>query len=521
MIRFDSVTKLYRGAPRPALDGVSLEIGSGEFVFLVGASGSGKSSLLRLMLREEKPTTGEIHVLGQRLTSISNRKVPYFRRSLGVVFQDFRLLPNKTVHDNVAFTLQVIGKSRGFIQEAVPHVLSLVGLSEKAGNFPNELSGGEQQRVAIARAAVNKPAILLADEPTGNLDPNTSAGIMQVLELINASGTTVVMATHDVSIVDRMQKRVVELVGGRIIRDEEQAKYVTSALPVQDLPDVASDDQPGFVPVWARTATGPVAAPSVVPNRVAGDVTTGPVRTGTGPVPLFRQPEPEVQVEAPAAALHPQPYQQPSMPAPAYEAPAASVPFAPQRPAAEQQPYPPQAQPYATEQPYTPQPFAARASAPQPQAEQRPAPAARADEPGRERMDLRHAPAEQVPVWARDEPVQQPDVRRREARDRGSRLTGAIDTPGFGTELFTAPRHPDGSPGRGLDEDLAMTTGRWSLGETRPVTTIPPDIGNTGDPDGIIRRVGRHRTPAMENLDFVTGLGLRSSGQDDEVGPSS
>src|SRR3954471_16273975 len=182
MIRFDRVTKLYPGNSKPALGGVDVEILAGEFVFLVGASGSGKSSFLRLVLKEEKPSSGEIHVLGQRLTSISNRKVPYFRRSLGVVFQDFRLLPNKTVHDNVAFTLQVIGKSRGFIQEAVPHVLSLVGLAEKADNFPNELSGGEQQRVAIARAAVNRRAILLADEPTGNLDPNTSAGIMQVLE---------------------------------------------------------------------------------------------------------------------------------------------------------------------------------------------------------------------------------------------------------------------------------------------------------------------------------------------------
>ncbi|WP_375400000.1 cell division ATP-binding protein FtsE [uncultured Amnibacterium sp.] len=233
MIRFDSVTKTYRGGSRPALDGISLEIGSGEFVFLVGASGSGKSSLLRLILREDRPTTGEIHVLGQRLTTISARKVPYFRRTLGVVFQDFRLLPNKTVYANVAFTLQVIGKSRGFIQEAVPDVLRMVGLQDKARSLPNELSGGEQQRVAIARAVVNKPAVLLADEPTGNLDPTTSDEIMQVLATINASGTTVVMATHDVTIVDRMQRRVVELIDGRIVRDELEATYVTSAVPVQ------------------------------------------------------------------------------------------------------------------------------------------------------------------------------------------------------------------------------------------------------------------------------------------------
>ena len=225
MIRFDSVTKRYRGAPRAALDDVSLEIGSGEFVFLVGASGSGKSSLLRLMLREERPTSGEIHVLGQRLTSISSRKVPYFRRSLGVVFQDFRLLPNKTVFDNVAFTLQVIGKSRGFIHAAVPDVLGMVGLSEKAQNLPTELSGGEQQRVAIARAVVNKPAILLADEPTGNLDPTTSVGIMRLLDRINRTGTTVVMATHDSHIVDSMRRRVIELEGGKVTRDQSRGVY--------------------------------------------------------------------------------------------------------------------------------------------------------------------------------------------------------------------------------------------------------------------------------------------------------
>src|SRR6195952_1850282 len=253
MIRFDSVTKRYRGARRAALDDVSLEIGSGEFVFLVGASGSGKSSLRRLMPREERPTTGEIHVLGQRLPSISSRKVPYFRRSLGVVFQDFRLLPNKTVFDNVAFTLQVIGKSRGFIESAVPDVLGMVGLSEKAQNLPTELSGGEQQRVAIARAVVNKPAILLADEPTGNLDPTTSDEIMNVLARINEAGTTVVMATHDVTIVDRMQKRVIELVGGRIIRDEGGGTYVTSSIPIQRpaAQNVAPGDT-GSLPVWAR-----------------------------------------------------------------------------------------------------------------------------------------------------------------------------------------------------------------------------------------------------------------------------
>lgn len=233
MIRFTTVTKKYAGTARPALNGVDFEILRGEFVFLVGASGSGKSSCLRLMIKEDRPNIGSIHVLGQDLGTISSRKVPFFRRNLGVVFQDFRLLPNKTVFDNVAFTLQVIGKSRGFIQEAVPDVLKMVGLAGKAGRYPHELSGGEQQRVAIARAIVNKPALLLADEPTGNLDPATSAGIMALLERINASGTTIVMATHAADFVDRMQKRVIELVAGQIVRDEREAGYGnTAALPI-------------------------------------------------------------------------------------------------------------------------------------------------------------------------------------------------------------------------------------------------------------------------------------------------
>ena len=242
MIRFDEVTKVYRGNAKPALNGVSIEVLSGEFVFLVGASGSGKSSFLRLVLKEDRPNAGQIHVLGQDLGRISTRKVPYFRRSIGVVFQDFRLLPNKTVTDNVAFTLQVIGKSKGFISEVVPDVLAMVGLEGKGGRYPHELSGGEQQRVAIARAGVNKPAILLADEPTGNLDPTTSLGIMTLLERINQNGTTVVMATHDAGIVDRLQRRVIELVGGRVIRDERGGTYVTQAVPTirQDAPSGSS-----------------------------------------------------------------------------------------------------------------------------------------------------------------------------------------------------------------------------------------------------------------------------------------
>lgn len=225
MIRIENVTKQYPGNPRPALDHVSLEVEKGDFVFLVGASGSGKSSLMRLMLREDVATSGSVHVLGDNLATISSRRIPFFRRKLGVVFQDFRLLPNKTVSENIAFSLEVIGKSRGLIETAVPDVLNLVGLDGKGDRLPNELSGGEQQRVALARAIVNRPAILLADEPTGNLDPATSQGIMAVIDRINQAGTTVIMATHDKSIVNQMQRRVVELSQGVIVRDQRSASY--------------------------------------------------------------------------------------------------------------------------------------------------------------------------------------------------------------------------------------------------------------------------------------------------------
>ena len=225
MISIANVTKQYRGSARPALNDVSLEIAKGEFVFLVGASGSGKSSLLRLMLREDIPNSGTVHVLGEDLKRLSSRRVPHFRRKLGVVFQDFRLLPNKTVAQNIAFTLEVIGKSQGLIETAVPDVIRMVGLEGKGDRLPHELSGGEQQRVALARAIVNKPALLLADEPTGNLDETTSDGIMALIERINFAGTTVVMATHDRKIVDRLQKRVVEVSNGQIVRDQVGGSY--------------------------------------------------------------------------------------------------------------------------------------------------------------------------------------------------------------------------------------------------------------------------------------------------------
>ncbi|MGH3344493.1 MAG: cell division ATP-binding protein FtsE [Carbonactinosporaceae bacterium] len=225
MIRFDNVTKLYASQNRPALSSVSLDVGKGEFVFLVGASGSGKSTFLRLILKEERPSKGHIHVAGKDLARLSNWKVPTLRRQMGTVFQDFRLLPTKTVRENVAFALEVIGKPRNTIRKLVPEVLDLVGLRGKEERMPDELSGGEQQRVAIARAFVNRPMILIADEPTGNLDPTTSVGIMKLLDRINRTGTTVVMATHDQAIVDQMRKRVLELESGKLVRDQSRGVY--------------------------------------------------------------------------------------------------------------------------------------------------------------------------------------------------------------------------------------------------------------------------------------------------------
>ena len=225
MIRFENVSKTYPRSSRPALRNVSLEVERGEFVFVVGQSGSGKSTLLRLVLREERATGGQVLVAGQELAHLPGRKVPALRREIGTVFQDFRLLPNKTVYQNVAFALQVLGRSRHQIRQTVPETLEMVGLDGKEKRLPHELSGGEQQRVAIARAFVNKPAILLCDEPTGNLDPTISLDIVQLLDRIHRGGTTVVMATHDVDIVDQLRKRVVELKDGEMVRDESRGVY--------------------------------------------------------------------------------------------------------------------------------------------------------------------------------------------------------------------------------------------------------------------------------------------------------
>jgi cell division transport system ATP-binding protein len=225
VIRFEDVSKTYSGQSRPALRDVNVEIAKGEFAFLVGASGSGKSTFLRLILREYLPSTGSIHVAGKDLNRLRSWKVPALRRQIGTVFQDFRLLPGKTVSENVAFALQVIGKPTSVIRKVVPETLELVGLEGMGDRLPEELSGGEQQRVAIARAFVNRPAILSADEPTGNLDPATSIGIMRLLDRINKTDTTVIMATHDAQIVDQMRKRVIELVGGEVVRDQTKGVY--------------------------------------------------------------------------------------------------------------------------------------------------------------------------------------------------------------------------------------------------------------------------------------------------------
>jgi cell division transport system ATP-binding protein len=225
VITFERVSKSYPKSVRPALSDVSVEVVKGEFLFLVGASGSGKSTFLRLVLREDRPSSGVVHVAGKDLSRLANWKVPQLRRQIGTVFQDFRLLPNKDVFENVAFALDVIGKPKHTITKVVPEVLELVGLAGKEKRMPTELSGGEQQRVAIARAFVNRPMILIADEPTGNLDPTTSVGIMKLLDRINRTGTTVIMATHDAAIVDSMRRRVVELENGMIVRDQSRGVY--------------------------------------------------------------------------------------------------------------------------------------------------------------------------------------------------------------------------------------------------------------------------------------------------------
>ncbi|MDN5821122.1 MAG: ATP-binding cassette domain-containing protein [Brachybacterium sp.] len=241
MIRFDDVTKTYMRGQRPAVENLDIEFTRGEFVFLVGASGSGKSTLMRMVLKEVAPSRGTVYVAGKDLSRIPSWKVPALRRDIGMVFQDFRLLPSKTAYQNIEFALAVIGTPRKVVRRLVPEMLEMVGLEDKGKRLPHELSGGEQQRVAIARAYVNRPSILMADEPTGNLDPATAGGILDLLAEINERGTTVVMATHDWSAVDRMQRRVVEMVGGLVVRDEARGTYATPA-PVSVISGNLPDD---------------------------------------------------------------------------------------------------------------------------------------------------------------------------------------------------------------------------------------------------------------------------------------
>ncbi|HWS50028.1 MAG TPA: cell division ATP-binding protein FtsE [Microbacterium sp.] len=301
MIRFENVTKRYRGTARPALSGVDFEVQRGEFLFLVGASGSGKSTCLRLILREEIPSSGRVAVLGRDLRALANRKVPYFRRHIGSVFQDFRLLPSKTVYQNVAFTLQVTGSSRGFIQQAVPEALALVGLDGKQKRMPHELSGGEQQRVAIARALVNRPQVLLADEPTGNLDPATSVDIMQLLARINAGGTTVLMATHEAAFVDQMQRRVIELRDGVMVRDEVHGGYGDTS----NIPRLVPEEVRGAAAAAALTAVQEVqrqtADLSVVRAALAEELNAQRRQSAAEPVRQELPAEPAAEA-APAAS---------------------------------------------------------------------------------------------------------------------------------------------------------------------------------------------------------------------------
>jgi cell division transport system ATP-binding protein len=261
MIKLENVTKVY-GGDTVAVKDVDLEISKGEFVFLVGASGSGKSTLIRLMMRDEAPTNGDIWVAGKHASDLAAWKVPHLRRSIGTVFQDFKLLPTKTVYENVAFAMEVTGKHNSVIRNQVPQVLKLVGLSAKADRLPRQLSGGEQQRVAIARAFVNRPLILLADEPTGNLDPATSVGIMRILDRINRTGTTVVMATHDHAIVDAMQRRVVALDRGHIARDESRGIYESRTPVPIEVPEEAVIDG---LEKYAASSDGSDAVPGPEP----------------------------------------------------------------------------------------------------------------------------------------------------------------------------------------------------------------------------------------------------------------
>ena len=292
MILFDTVTKKYPRTTRPAVDAVSLEVERGEFVFIVGQSGSGKSTLLRLALKEENATSGSVFVAGRELARLPDRKVPQLRREIGTVFQDFRLLPNKTVFQNVAFALQVIGKSRSVIRQTVPETLRIVGLEGKEKRLPHELSGGEQQRVAIARAIVNKPAILLADEPTGNLDPGISLEIVGLLDRINRSGTTIVMATHDLHIVNAFRKRVIELKEGRVVRDDAGGEYNSGEIVMPTWDTRPSLDALDAVAVAEAAAEAEPAGDEETDDLVSVGAATPPAQQAPKPTEPTRPVQP-------------------------------------------------------------------------------------------------------------------------------------------------------------------------------------------------------------------------------------
>jgi cell division transport system ATP-binding protein len=296
MIKLENVTKVYPGGTVAVKD-VDLEIGKGEFVFLVGASGSGKSTLIRLMMREEAPTNGDIWVAGKHASDLAAWKIPHLRRSIGTVFQDFKLLPTKTVYENVAFAMEVTGKHTSVIRNQVPQVLKLVGLSAKADRLPRQLSGGEQQRVAVARAFVNRPLILLADEPTGNLDPATSVGIMRILDRINRTGTTVVMATHDHAIVDAMQRRVVQLDRGRVSRDEARGIYETRAFPPAATPEQMAAAQVDVI----EAAAIEQAVAEAEADEAAGAATVA--STSAGADVVFETDEPNEEMDRSADGI--------------------------------------------------------------------------------------------------------------------------------------------------------------------------------------------------------------------------
>ena len=257
MIVFDNVFKHYEDTGNAiGMDGVSLRVDKGEFVFIVGHSGSGKSTFIRLLIKELEPDSGKIMVGGRSLSTLRRSKIPMLRRNIGCVFQDFKLLPNRTIYENVAYAMQVTGRSKSEIRRRVPEIIHLVGLAEKIDRYPDELSGGEQQRVSIARAFVNKPPLLIADEPTGNLDPETSFGIMELLNRINRTGTTVVIATHDTVMVDRLRKRVIQLEQGRVVRDQARASYGDAVAQEIGLNDLGQNT--GSFPAVSSSSTGQI-----------------------------------------------------------------------------------------------------------------------------------------------------------------------------------------------------------------------------------------------------------------------